>query len=169
MARLSPPAGPTTRCDEKLAAARETAQSVNRGGESPSDGSKVVCGRTGHRRHAAQSHGTTCRPSRLEVSAGCWTESEIVEQHVAGAAAKNDPERYPQDEIIHLHQRDRRRAAPQIFVLDQRPRVEPAEHDAADIGQRIPADRDRSDRNGDRIEYRKRDGEKGHLAHSALV
>src|ERR1700722_18542701 len=89
-------------------------------------------------------------------------EGEIVEQHVTGAVAEDDPDRDPENEIVHLQERDRRRAAPELFILDQRAGIEPPQHDAADIGQRIPADRDRSDRNGDRIEDGKGDGEKGH-------
>ena len=88
-------------------------------------------------------------------------ERQIVEQHIAGAAAEDDADRDPEDEIVHLQQRDRRRPAPQPLVLDQRAGVDPAQHDAADIGQRIPADRDRPDRDGDRVEHRKGDGEKG--------
>ena len=71
------------------------------------------------------------------------------------------PTRDPEDEIVDLQQRDRRRPAPQPFVLDQRAGVDPPEHDAADIGERIPADRDRADRDRDGIEYRKRDEEEG--------
>ena len=89
-------------------------------------------------------------------------KAEIVEQHVTGAAADDDADGDPQDEIVELQQRDRRRTAPQLLVLDQRAGVDPAQHDAADIGQRIPADRDRPDRDGDRVEHRKGDGEEGH-------
>ncbi len=43
-------------------------------------------------------------------------EGEIVEQHVAGAAAEDDADRDPEDEVVHLHQRDRRRSAPQFLA-----------------------------------------------------
>ena len=77
--------------------------------------------------------------------------------------------RDPEDEVVDLRQRDRRRPAPQPLVLDQRARVDPAQHDAADIGQRIPADRDRPDRDRDRIEHRKGDGEEGHQRESSMA
>ena len=86
-----------------------------------------------------------------KISAGCWMKNgRIVEQHIAGAAAEDDADRDPEDEIVDLRQRDRRRPAPQLFALDQRAGIDPAQHDAADIGQRIPADRDRPERDGDR-------------------
>ncbi|MGY4379817.1 hypothetical protein ACVWZ3_007456 [Bradyrhizobium sp. i1.3.6] len=73
-------------------------------------------------------------------------------------------ERDPQDEVVDLHQRHRRGAAPQALFLQQRARIEPAEHDAADIGQRIPADRERTDLDRDRLEGGKVDEQKGHQA-----
>lgn len=91
-------------------------------------------------------------------------EGQVVEQHVAGAAAEDDAERDPQDEVVDLHQRDRRRSAPQALVLQERARIEPAEHDAADIGQRIPADREWTDLDRDRLEGGKVDQQKGHRA-----
>src|SRR3984893_15251394 len=89
-------------------------------------------------------------------------ERKIVEQHIAGAATEDDADRDPENEIIHVQQGDRRPTVPQIRALDQGARVHPAQHDAADIAERIPADRDRPDGNGEGIEGRKGDGEKGH-------
>ena len=99
------------------------------------------------RRSRGSRRGTTCRPSTIrKISAGCWTKkARIVEQHIAGAAADDDADGDPEDEVVELRQRDRRRPAHRSFVLDQRAGVDPAQHDAADIGQRIPADRDRPD------------------------
>ena len=69
----------------------------------------------------------------------------IVEQHVADAAAEDDAERDPHDEVVEVERGHRRRPAPQARRLDQRARVEPAGQDADDIGERVPADRERSD------------------------
>src|SRR5436305_11491275 len=87
---------------------------------------------------------------------------KVIKQHVAGATAENDAYGDPKDEIVDLRQRHRRRAAPQRLVLDQRARIEPSQHDPADIGQRIPTDRNRPDGDGDGIEYRESDRENGH-------
>ena len=125
-----------------------------------------------HRGHAAQKAAMkrhAALPQFEDFGGVLKEEREIVEQHIAGAATEDDADRHPENEIVHLRQRDRGRPAPQLFVLDQRARVNPAQHDAADIGQRIPPDRDRPDRNGDGIENRKCDGENGHQAHSAFV
>src|SRR3569833_3331445 len=90
---------------------------------------------------------------------------KIVEQHVAGAAAKDDAEGNPEDEVVELHRRDRRRAAPQFLASDQRARIDPSDHDAADIGQRIPSDRERSDRDGDRIKKKKKKNKEKQQTH----
>ena len=95
-------------------------------------------------------------------------EFEIVEQHIAGAAAEDDTEGDPEDEVVELRQRDRRRPAPQLLVPEQRACVDPTQDDAADVGQRIPADCDRPDRNRDRVEDGKGDQEKGHYAFWSL-
>ena len=70
---------------------------------------------------------------------------QIVEQHVADAAAEDDAERDPDDEIVEIGDGQRRLAAPQRFVADQRAGIEPAEQNADDIGERVPADRERTD------------------------
>ena len=77
---------------------------------------------------------------------------QIVEQHVAGAAAENDAERDPDHEVVEVEHGERRRAAPQPFRSDDGARIEPAGDDADDIGQRIPADRERSDGHQHRID-----------------
>ena len=70
---------------------------------------------------------------------------QVVEQHVADAAAEDDAERHPEHEIVEVGDRQRRRPAPQPLVADERARIEPAEQDADDIGERVPADRERPD------------------------
>src|SRR5260221_12082110 len=39
-------------------------------------------------------------------------ERQIVEQYIAGASAQDDADCNPENKIVHLQQRDRRRAAP---------------------------------------------------------
>ena len=94
-------------------------------------------------------------------------ERQVVEQHVAGAAAEDDAERHPQHEVVEVGERDRRRSAPGPLGFQDAARINPAEQDAADIGERIPADRKRPDRDRDRIEGRERDRERdGQRRHS---
>ncbi len=68
-----------------------------------------------HRGHAAQKAAMerhAALPQLKNLSGMLDEEREIVEQHVAGAAAEDDADRDPQDEIVELRQRDRRRPAP---------------------------------------------------------
>ena len=77
---------------------------------------------------------------------------QVVEQHIADAAAEHDAERHPEDEIVVVGDRERRRSAPQPFARDDRAGIEPAEQDAEDIGERVPADGKRPDRDQHRME-----------------
>jgi hypothetical protein len=85
-----------------------------------------------------------------------------VEHHIADAAAQDDAERHPQDEIVEILQADRRRSAPQRLRADQRAGIQPAEQYSDNIGERIPADRERADLDQHRIDHRKRKGEERH-------
>ena len=76
----------------------------------------------------------------------------VVEQHVADAAAEDDAERHPDDEVVEVDDGHRRRPAPVALVADQGAGVEPAEQDAENIGERVPADRERADRDQHRID-----------------
>jgi hypothetical protein len=98
-------------------------------------------------------------------STASWMIEEmhrIIEQHVAGAAAEDDAERHPEHEIVELDECQRRGSTPQALAADQCPCVEPAEQDAGDIGQRIPTDLERSDRDQHRIEGGKLQEEERH-------
>ncbi len=110
-------------------------------------------------------HGTTCRRARARRSpAGSRRSGEIVEQHVADAPAEDDADGAPDDEIVDvggLHRRPGR--PPDRLVADQRLGVPPAEEDADDIGQRIPADGERPDLDQHRV-----DGGKG-MANSVIL
>src|SRR5690348_1956400 len=80
---------------------------------------------------------------------------EVVEQHVADAAAEDDSERDPDDEIVEIDDRERGLPAPKTLRGNDRTRVEPAGDDADDIGEGIPAYGQRSDRKHHRIDRRK--------------
>src|SRR5262249_52877326 len=54
--------------------------------------------------------------------------------------------------IVVIGDRQRRRAAPIPLVGDNAARIEPAEQNAGDIGERIPADRERTEADQHRIE-----------------
>ena len=65
-----------------------------------------------------------------------------VEQHMTQPAAADDADGDPQDQVIHLQGRERRGAVrPEAGVAQQPLGVAPAQQDAGDIGQGIPADR----------------------------
>ena len=87
---------------------------------------------------------------------------QVVEQHIAGPSAEDDAQRHPQDEIVVVEDGHGRRAAPVSFVGDDGAGIEPAEQDAADIGERIPADREGPDGHQHGIEGRERDEGGGH-------
>ena len=59
-----------------------------------------------------------------KISSGCCSEMrQIVEQHIADAAAEDDAERHPQHEIVEVGDGQRRFAAPQrCFGLNKRGR-----------------------------------------------
>ena len=82
-----------------------------------------------------------------------------VEEHVAQPAADDDAEGDPQDQVVDLRRRDRRRPArPELRVADQADGVAPAQQDAGDIGQGVPADRERPDLDQDGVEIREGHG-----------
>ena len=87
---------------------------------------------------------------------------QIVEQHIAGAAAEDDAQGHPQHEVVEVDDGERSGPAPQALGLDQRPCIQPAEQDADDIGERVPPNRDRPEADQHRVECRKRNGEKRH-------
>ena len=58
--------------------------------------------------------------------------------------------------------RHRRRPAPRRPRADDRARIKPAEQDAGDIGERVPADRERPDLDQDRIEVGEREDKRRH-------
>src|SRR5262249_58645825 len=88
-----------------------------------------------HATHEAPMEGHAAFPELENFGRVLDEEGQIVEQHVAGAAADDDADGDPEDKIVELRQRDRHRAAPEPFTLDQRTTVDPADYDAGDIGE----------------------------------
>jgi len=84
--------------------------------------------------------------------------SGIVEQHIADTTAEDDAERHPQNEIVEIDDGQWCRSAPVALIADQRARIEPAQQNADDVSQRIPADGNRPDGHQHRVEVRKRQG-----------
>src|SRR3977135_318502 len=76
----------------------------------------------------------------------------VVEQNIADAAAQDDAERHPQDEVIIVGDGERRLSAPQRLRAHDRARIEPAAQDTHDIGERIPADGERPDADEHRVD-----------------
>ncbi len=87
---------------------------------------------------------------------------QIVKEHITDTATQDDADRHPQHEVIEVGHRHRRLAAPQFCRADKQPRVSPADQDAEDIGEGIPADGERSELYQHRIEGRIGDDEHRH-------
>ena len=77
-------------------------------------------------------------------------DAGLIEQHVAEAAAQHDAEGGPGQEVVHLQRRGDGGPEP-----DEAPHQAPADHQAGDIGEGIPADRQRAELDDDRVELRK--------------
>ena len=86
---------------------------------------------------------------------------EIVEQHVADAAAEDDAERHPDDQIVDVGRARLPEAGPVFGRRGEAPGKPPAADEAGDIGERVPADRQRADGDGDRVDRRKRQRQEG--------
>ena len=100
-------------------------------------------------RHAAP-------PDREHVERMGEVVVRLVEQDVADPAAKDDAQRDVEDEVVDGFGRD----AP-AGALHQPPYQPPAEHDPGDVGQRVPADRERADRHENRVHGGEGDREDG--------
>ena len=107
-------------------------------------------------RHAALPELHDLRRMREEIG-------RVVEQHVADPAAEDDAERHPQDEVVEIDDGQRRLAAPEPFGADDGAGVDPAAENADDIGERIPADRERPDLDQHGIEGGEGEGEGRHV------
>ena len=87
---------------------------------------------------------------------------KIVEQDVADPPAQHDPERHPDDHVVDVVGGGARHVGPKPLVAGQPPRVEPAADQAGDVGEGIPADRERAELDRDRIDGRQRQGKNRH-------
>ena len=101
-----------------------------------------------------------CQTARI-VERVAEIEVRPVEQDVADPPAEHDAERDVDQKVVELLRRHRPAGA-----LHQPAQILPAEHQAEDVGERIPADRERPELDQDRIDRREGDGEKGHRARS---
>ena len=109
-------------------------------------------------RHAAM-------PEREDLERVLGKMRQVVEEDVADAAAEDDAEGAPDDEVVdvgRLHRRARR--SPEFLVADEALGVPPAEEDADDIGERVPAELEGPDGNQHRIDRGKGNGEQRHGA-----
>src|SRR5665213_1939251 len=84
---------------------------------------------------------------------------QIVEQHIAGAAAEDDAERHPEHEVVEIEQRHGRGAAPEPLVAHDGAGIDPTEQDAGDIGERVPSDGERPEMDQHWVESRVGDDE----------
>ncbi len=98
--------------------------------------------------------GHAAMPDGQRLPRGGDIVAGAVEQHIAQPPPEDDAERRPGDVVVHLlGRRDPRRP------LHKATRDAPADHDAGDVGQRIPADGDRTDLDQHRVDHREGDGE----------
>ncbi len=102
-------------------------------------------GRDDHaERPAVERHAALPHHQRLERS--LRVVSRFIEQHVAQPPAEDDAKRRPGDEVVHLPL-----GAGPGRRLDDAPGDAPAQHDAGDVGERVPADRERPELERDRV------------------
>jgi len=101
-------------------------------------------------------------PDREDLRRAGEVGLEIVEQHVADAAAEDDAERHPDDQIVDVARARLLEAGPVFGRRGEAPGKPPAADEAGDIGERVPADRQRSDMHQHRIDVRVGDQEPGH-------
>src|SRR5215472_13825280 len=87
---------------------------------------------------------------------------EVIEQHITDAATQDNAERDPNNKVVEIGDAQRGWAAPQSWRGNDRARVEPAADDPDDISERIPAHRERPDRDQHRIDCRKRNDGNNH-------
>ena len=80
----------------------------------------------------------------------------VVEQYAADPPTDQDSKGDPEHQIVDLALIDRRFGPlPDLRVAHQRHAIAPADDDARDIGQRVPADRKRPELDQHRIDVRK--------------
>ena len=161
-------AAPHFRLDEIGEAAQENANRRHHGAQ-VGDGEQGLPLRPGEQRHAddradqAAMKGHSALPGLKNFHRVREIKARVVNQHVTEPTADDDAERDVNQEIVD---RQRRRASlarpPKRLAPAQNAQIKPAENEAADIGQRIPAQRQRPKIDRDRIDHREWNGEEGH-------
>ena len=120
---------------------------------------KSTIARIGAEEAAVERHAAV--PEREDLERVLGEARQIVEQHVADAPAEDDAERAHQTTKSSMSAGFiGEPAGPQSAGLrDQALGVPPAEEDPDDIGERVPADGERADRDQHRIDRREGQGE----------
>ncbi len=77
---------------------------------------------------------------------------KVVEEDVADASAKNDAKCHPKDEIVEVGHGQGRFAAPQFSGANENAGVSPAQQNAHDVGEGVPADSEWSEMHQDGVE-----------------
>src|ERR1041385_4438049 len=87
---------------------------------------------------------------------------KVVKEDVADASAENDAKCHPKDEIVEVAHRQGCFAAPQFSGAYKDARIPPAEQNADDVGEGVPADSERAEMHQDGVERRIRNDEQRH-------
>ena len=116
---------------------------------------------TGSRRPARR--GTTCRLPRARKKAERIVEDNGRADRRArsrgGRRATMPTTSQSRKSSMSARRQRRGAAAPQPLVRDEPARIPPADQDAGEVGEAVPAHRERADGDGDRIDGGKGDGE----------
>jgi hypothetical protein len=83
--------------------------------------------------------------------------ARLIEEDVAQPSAQDDTERRPQEEVVDLGRRQE-----QGRFLADAAHDAPSDHQARDVGERVPADGERPELDQHRIDLRIGDKERGH-------
>src|SRR5690606_22890749 len=84
--------------------------------------------------------GHAAAPDGEDLGRVLGEEGGLVEEDVAEAAAEDDAEDHPGEEVVGLLRAHRRRAAPERRAAAEEGDVAPADEEPGDIGERVPAD-----------------------------
>ena len=85
-------------------------------------------------------------PDLQDLSGSLPDHLRLVEDHIAEPAAENDSQGDPEDQVVDLGGRDRRGLpAANDQIAGQTQGIAPAQQDARNIGQGIPADPELAD------------------------
>src|SRR5207245_5169456 len=84
----------------------------------------------------------------------------LVEQDEADAAAEDDAQRRPYQEVVDVRLLDQ-----QAGMAREVEAVAPAEDEADDVGQRVPADDEGAELEQHRVDCRERQGEEHRMTH----